>query len=135
MTLNEVGVIGDGNNTYCKANKICDEIIDENTEYTKRLGFKILEKEKALPIMYSIPKMHKNPTGVRFITASKIYSTKQISKYVSNDFKLVYPQIENLEFLSNYNKFWVLQNSDLIIQPLNDIKSTFIGLSDNGAAC
>ena len=43
----------------CKAKKICDEIKDENTEYTKRLGFKITEKEKALPIMYWIPKMHK----------------------------------------------------------------------------
>ena len=32
--------------TYCKTNKSCDEIIDENTEYTKRLGFKITEKEK-----------------------------------------------------------------------------------------
>ena len=31
------------NNTYCRANESCDEIIDENTEYTKRLT---TEKEK-----------------------------------------------------------------------------------------
>ena len=54
------GIITHGNNTHCKANKSRDEIIDEDTEYTKCLGFKITEKEKTLPIMYWIPKMHKN---------------------------------------------------------------------------
>ena len=33
--------------------------------------------------------MHKNPTGARFITTSKICSTKQISKFVSNVCKLI----------------------------------------------
>ena len=33
-------------------------------------------KEKALPLMYWIPKMHKNPIGARFIVASKSCSTK-----------------------------------------------------------
>ena len=75
--LNEIGVFGNGNNTYCKANNCCVEIIDENTEYTKRLSFKITDKEKTLPIMYWIPKIHKNPTGASFIIASTIYSTKK----------------------------------------------------------
>ena len=91
-----------------------DEIIDENTEYTKRLGFKITEKEKK--ISKCIPKMHKNPAGGLFITAPRICSTEQISKFASNAFKLAYSQIENVhknaKFLSNYNKCWVVQNSD-----------------------
>ena len=33
MVLNEKGVIRHVNNTYCKANKSCDEIIEENIEY------------------------------------------------------------------------------------------------------
>ena len=82
-------------NTYCIANKSCDEIIDESTEYITRLGFKIFEKEKSLPIMYLILKMHKNPAGAHFIIASRICYTKQISKSVSNVFKLVCSQIEN----------------------------------------
>ena len=57
MILNEIGVIGHGNNTYCKANKSCDKIIDENTEYTKRLGFKITEKKKTLTCRYGISKV------------------------------------------------------------------------------
>ena len=123
--MNEIGIIGHGNNTCCKANKSYDEIVDENTKYTKRLGFKITEKEKTLPIMYWIPKMHKNSTGARFIIAYRICSTKQISKSVSNAFKLVCSKTENFhkntKFLSNYNKSWILQNSKPSIQSLNNI--------------
>ena len=123
--MNEIRVIGHGNSTYCKANKSCDDIIDENTDYTKRLCFKITEQEKPLAIMYSIPKMHKNPTGAHFIIASKTCSTKQISKSVSNFFKLADSQIENFNknatFLSNYSKSRVLKNFDPIIQSLNNI--------------
>ena len=54
-------------------------------------------KEKTLPIIYWIPKMHKNPTGAHFIIACEICSTKQFSK-----------------FLSNFKKFCVLQTSDAI---------------------
>ena len=41
--LNEIDIIGHGNNPVVMS---CDEIIDENTEYTIHLGFKITEKEK-----------------------------------------------------------------------------------------
>ena len=87
--------------TYCKTNKSCDEIIDENTEYTKRLGFKITEKEKILPIIYWIPIMNKNPIGASFIISSKICSAKQISKSVLNVLKLIYSQVfhKNAKFL------------------------------------
>ena len=44
VILNKIGVIGHENNTYCKANKSFDEIINENTEYAKRLGFKTQKK-------------------------------------------------------------------------------------------
>ena len=69
-----MGLIGHGNTTQCNANTNCAEIIDENAEYTKRLGFKITET--VIPIMYQISKMQRNPTDVRFIIASKICSTK-----------------------------------------------------------
>ena len=53
------------------------------TEYTKCLGFKITEKEKATPIMYWIPKMHKNQTGARFIIASETCSTNLLPMSLS----------------------------------------------------
>ena len=125
MILNEKTVTGHGNKTYYKANKSRDEIKDEDTEYTKRLGFKITETEKVLPIMFWVSKMHKKLISARFIIAYKICFTKKISKSVSKHaFKLVYSQIEkfhkNAKFLSNYNKFWVSKNFDPIIQSLNN---------------
>ena len=94
VILKEIAVIGTGNNTYSRSEKHHDEIISDNLEYSKRLGFKLTDKEKTLPIMYWIPKLHKNPVGARFIIASKLCSTKQLSKSVSKVFKLVFSQIE-----------------------------------------
>ena len=75
--------------------------------------------------MYWTPKIHKNPSSCRFIIASKQCSTKPISKTVSSVFKLIFNQVEkfhkNAKFFSNYNKFWVLQNSEPIIITLKNI--------------
>ena len=65
--------------------------------------------------------MHNNTKSARFIIVSKLGSAKQISKFISNLFKLVYYQFENFnkanKFSSNYN-VCLLQNSDSIIQSL-----------------
>ena len=75
--------------------------------------------------MYWIPKLLKNPVGSRFVIASKNCSTKPLPKAVSNVFKLIYSQKENFhrksKCLSNYNKFWVLQNVDRTIENINII--------------
>ena len=57
--------------------------------------------------------MHKNPVGSLSIIASKNYSIEPFFKAVSNVFKIISFQIENLyrksKSLFNYNKFLVLQ--------------------------
>ena len=88
-------LIGHGNNTYCKAHKSYDEIIDEKQNILNLWILK-LQKKKTLPIIYWIPIIRKNPTSAHFITASKICSTKQISESVFIIFKLGHPQIENV---------------------------------------
>ena len=117
--------MGHRNKDYCKDNKICDELIDGTIEYTKRLGFKVIEKEKALSVTYLTPKMRKNPTCARFIISSKICSTGQNLIFVFNIFKFIYPQIENIHknvmFLSCYKKVRVLKNADLPIKSLYNI--------------
>ena len=123
VILKEIGEIGTGNSTYYKTSKNIGEIVEENIMYSKHLGLDVGERDKDLPTMYWIPKMHKNPPSARFIIASKQCSTKAISKYVSSAFKLMYHQIDNFhkkaKFLSNYNKFWILQNTEPV---LNSIK-------------
>ena len=75
--------------------------------------------------MYWISKMHKNTIGASFIVVSKICSTKQISKSVSNVFKFVYSQIENLHKKINSYQiitgFKVLGNPCPIIRSLSNI--------------
>ena len=125
IILKEIGHVGNGNSTYENSSKSVEEIVEDNVTYSKRLGLEVEDREKELPSMYWIPKMHKDPPGARFIIASKQCSTKKISKSVSSAFKLMYNQIENFhkkaKFLSNYNKFWVLQNPDPVLSSIKKI--------------
>lgn len=125
VILKEVGILGNGNDTYVRSDRSKIDIVDENVNYSKRLGVEVSEKDLELPIMYWTPKKHKQPTGIRFIIASKHCSSKGISKSISQVFKLIYRQVENFhtraKFLSNYNKFWVLQNCNPVLESLNRI--------------
>ena len=91
----------------------------------EKFGLSISEKQKSLPSMYWIPKMHKNPVGARFIVASKTCSTKPLTEVVSNVFKMLYKHVENFhkksQFYSNFKKFWVVQNSFPVVEQLNRI--------------
>ena len=125
VVLREIGIQGQGSDTYERTDRCKEEIVDDNREYSKRLGYSLSEKELDLPTMYWIPKMHKNPVKHRFIVASKSCSTKQLSTAVSNTFKLIHRQTENFhrnsKFDANYNKFWVIQNTDPVLATLNKI--------------
>ena len=115
VILKDTGILDAGNEAYEKINKNQEEIIQDNLEYNTRLKLSNVSKDKSLPIVYWIPKLHKNPVGSRFIIASKNRSTKVLSKAVTNVFKLIYSQIEKFhrqsKFLSNYNKFWVFHHT------------------------
>ena len=77
--------------------------------------------------MYWIPKKHKVPCGARFIVASSSCSTKPLSKAVSKVFRLLHDQINRFhtksKFYSNYNLFWVVNNSKPVIDKLNVINT------------
>ena len=106
VILKEIGILDAGNETYEKINKNQEKIIQDNLEYNTRYKFSNASKDKILPLVYWIPKLHKNSVGSRFIIASKNCSTKPLSNAVSNVFKLIYSQIENFhrksKFLSHY---------------------------------
>ena len=125
IILKEIGVLDNGNETYEKINNNQEEIIQDNVEYNTRLKLSNGSKDKSLPIMYWIHKLHKIPVGYRFIITSKNCSAKSLPKAVPFVFKLIYSQIENFHrksrFLSNCNKFWELQNVDPVIENINVI--------------
>jgi len=125
VILKELGILGEGNDTYVHSTNSKEEVINDNADYCKRLKLNLSDKDMSLPIMYWTPKKHKTPTGKRFIIASKHCSTKPLSSAVSNVFKMIYGQIENFhrkaKFLSNYNKFWVLQNCEPVLDAISKI--------------
>ena len=47
-----------------------------------------------LPCIYWLPKMHKIPSGARFIIAGKKCINKQLNKHVTPAFKLCYSQVD-----------------------------------------
>jgi len=104
-----------------------NSILQSNEDMCKRFGLELTEKLKTLPIMYWMPKMHKNPIGFRFIVASKTCSTKPLTSAVSNVFKVLYKHVESFHrksrFFSGFSKFWVVQNSSPVIGHLNRINA------------
>ena len=69
-----------------------------------------------MPIMSGLPKIHKIPTGTRFIVASRKCSTKALSKIVTKAFKLFTKQTQSFHkksyFHSYYKKFQVIDKLD-----------------------
>ena len=112
--LEEVGVTDLPSNTY----KICDDEINNkivnNIQVCDKFRLKVEERCETLPIIYWMPKMHKNPLGARFIVASSKCSTKPLSKNISYIFKLIFEQVQNFHLKSksycNINCFWVVKN-------------------------
>ena len=123
--LNEVGIPNNKSPTYKKSHLSKEEIIQNNIEICEQFGLTVDNQQKTLPIMYWIPKMHKKPTGKRFIVASSKCSTKPLAKVISKIFKLIFNQINNFHdkstFYNNYKRFWVVQNSEPVINKLNKI--------------
>ena len=79
VILKEIRILDVGNEMYEKINKNQEEIIQDNLEYNTRLKLSNGSKDKSLPIMHWIPKLHKIPLGSRFIITSKNLKTVQRS--------------------------------------------------------
>ena len=83
------------------------------------------EKEKSVPIIYWMPKMHYNPSRRRFIIASSTSSTNPISSVMSKLFKHIFNQIRNFNekshFYKNYNLFRVIENSKPFLEKIHEI--------------
>ena len=109
--MKEIRILEARNETHENINKNQEKIIQDNLEYNTRLKLSNGSKDKSLGSVNQ--KSRKN------------YSTTPLSKAVSNVFKFIYFEIESFsrksKFLSDYNKFWVLQNVDHVIKNINVI--------------
>ena len=95
-----------GLNTYQPTLLTLENVIDNTCHFSRDMGVEVNEAMKDIPVIYWIPKMHKNPTSQRFIAGSKLCTIKNLSKHFSKALKLI------LNHLENYNRT-VFQRSGL----------------------
>ena len=55
--------------------------------------------------MYWLPKIHKRPTGARFIVAFRKCSTKALSNASTKSFELIFKQIQSFHKKSHFTSF------------------------------
>ena len=123
--MNEVGVPGDTFPTYKLSENDPINIILDNSMLCEKFGRKMEDRQKSLPFMYWVPKMHYNPPRFRFIVASSTCSTKPLSSIASIIYKHIFNQVKTFHnkstFYRNYNRFWPIENSKPIIEELKRI--------------
>ena len=101
------------------------QIIKEHKTFLSKLKIELKQNMENLPLMYWIPKMHKNPVGFRFIIASPQCTLKHLAKDLTAIFRLFYKKIERYhqkgKVWSGVNKFWIIQNTKPIIHSINNL--------------
>ena len=75
------------NSTYVNQDNTVDDVIQTTLEDV--FDITLQQKEKLLPQMYWIPKLHKTPYKARFIARSRSCTTTRLSKLITECLKLV----------------------------------------------
>ena len=113
-----------GQSTYNLSNLSQDSINNDIMAFSESKNIKVKEEMKELPLIYWIPKMHKNPIGSRFIAGSRICSIKSLSKVFSKALKLILNHMKlynkTVYERSGLNYYWILDNSLEFLESLRE---------------
>ena len=94
VLIKELVLLSATSNTYQQVNDTLHNILQQQNN-TLDSVFRLKNNDEVfncLPCIYWLPKMHKIPSGARFIIAGKKCINKQLSKHVTSAFKLCYNQ-------------------------------------------
>ena len=116
----------DDNNTYVFINnKTKNQIINKHKLHLSKHKSNLANNMQDFPVMYWIPKMHKNAISFCFIIASPVCSIKPLSKDITSIFKLFYEKVERYhtkgKVWSGIKTFWTIQNSYPVISSINKL--------------
>jgi hypothetical protein len=121
------GIIPKGNNTYNLYSKETEETITLRHKITTFTLLKIdteITKNNALPIIYAIPKMHKTPIKMRFISGAHNSSIKDISitlhNILSHFRNHFYNYCNIIRNRTKINKFWSINNTQSLTKFINE---------------
>ena len=125
VIMKELGLISIPSNTYEVINNSVSDILDQQKDTLNKVFHLKNEDEEfnCLPTIYWLPKMHKKPSGARFIIAGKKCINKKLTQHITSAFKLCFKQVDSYHRKTNYftgtKTFWVIQNNS---PPLESIK-------------
>ena len=113
------------NSTYVTQDRTVDDIIQTHaTTLEDVFDIKLQQKEKSLPQIYWIPKLHKTPYKARFIAGSSSCTTTRLSKLITECLKLVRPQCtaycKTIRIRTGVNCMWIINNSLDVIRALEE---------------
>ena len=91
-----------------------DNIQSHATALDELFDITLRQKEKSLPRMYWIPKLHKTPYKARFIAGSRTCTTTKLSKLITNSLKLVRSHCnaycKTILERTGVNSMWIINN-------------------------
>ena len=117
-----------GQNTYERindnenvvVNRLCDIAVN-------RYKFSLVNDDKVLPKIYMMPKMHKNPTGFRFIIASKKNPLKKTAKTLTKILKVImdahFAYNRKIRLYTGINRMWICQNNADILDEIEKVNN------------
>ena len=113
------------NSTYINQANTVDELIQTHaTTLADVFNIKLQQKEKNLPQIYWIPKLHKTPYKARFIAGSRSCTTTRISKLITECLKLVRSHCtaycKTIRERTGDNSMWIINNSLDVIRTLEE---------------
>ena len=130
---NNVGI--KGNKVYLPINKNMNDIINlHNNDLSKNYNIQILDKDLNIPLLFWIPKLHKNPIKSRFIAGASNCTTKKLSVEVTQC--LITVRNHFRKYCSTINRhtgincFWSINNSMEFISKIKNIKAKRINCFD-----
>ena len=122
------------NGTYQLTNETFENIMNDTCKFSSDMGVKVHEDSRHLPIIYWIPKMHKNPTSERFIAGSKICAIKNLSKLFSKCLKLINNHLKSYNAVvyerSGLKFNWIIDNSLTFLDKITNIKTDHLETYD-----
>ena len=122
------------NSTYEAQDITADEVIRNHaTTLDDLFTITLHQKERNLPQMYWIPKLHKTPYKARFIAGSSSCSTTKLSKLLTNCLKLVknhcHAYCKTILQRTGVNSMWIINNSLDVLRTLQDKRLSLNQLS------
>ena len=104
--------------TYVPAQLTKDKLLLHHIDTHIKINVKIDKCE--LPTFYWLPKLHKNPFKLRFISNSRHCSTTILSKHITSALTAIKDHVikysETAFSNSNVNYFWSIKNSSEVIE-------------------